>query len=270
MNIFKREMRGNLKGLLIWCVSMFALALVGFGEYGILMNSDDPIDFDEMMNMMPRVVQLMMGLGKYIPGTTDMISVNTADGWYVCMFVWCALVAYIHAALLGADILAKEEHDRTSEFLFTKPVTRGAVITPKIFAGMLNALFVTGTCGLAAAAVFGQYMDYGKIAATITGMYITALGFFFFGLLMSAVFTGKGKAAGAAVGFVGLAYGSGVVIEALEAEGTLRFLSPMLWFDSIAVMFDGMSAGLIALAAVLIAACTAGTYALYQKRNLHS
>ena len=47
-------------------------------------------------------------------------------------------MATIHAAMLGATIIAKEERDKTSEFLFAKPVLRSTIITAKLLAAFVN------------------------------------------------------------------------------------------------------------------------------------
>ena len=48
------------------------------------------------------------------------VDVSKISGYYSILFVYILLMATIHAAMLGADIIAKEERDKTSEFLFVK------------------------------------------------------------------------------------------------------------------------------------------------------
>ena len=41
-------------------------------------------------------------------------------------------MATVHAAMLGADIISKEERDKTAEFLFVKPISRNKIIISKL------------------------------------------------------------------------------------------------------------------------------------------
>jgi len=49
-------------------------------------------------------------------------------------------MAKIHASMIGAAIISKEERDKTTEFLFAKPVSRNEIITAKLFSGFANIL----------------------------------------------------------------------------------------------------------------------------------
>ena len=57
------------------------------------------------------------------------LDLSKVSGYYGMLFIYLLLMATIHAAMLGATIIAKEERDKTSEFLFVKPVSRSKVIT---------------------------------------------------------------------------------------------------------------------------------------------
>ncbi|MDR0197561.1 MAG: ABC transporter permease [Oscillospiraceae bacterium] len=251
-NVFRREMRANLKAVIIWGAAMFAFSAVGFGEYAVVTGGETPMDFDKMINIMPRLVQLMMGMGKYEPGTSEIISVSTAQGWYICMFLWCGLVAYIHAALLGADILSKEERDKTAEFLYTKPIKRSEAVCGKMAAAVLNSFFVVFVCWAGAVLTFlAQLKDVsvinaGSITLSMFGMFLTAQVFMFLGILLSTVLRGRGKALTASVWAVAVFYALGVAFEAYNLP--VRAVTPMMWFDSARVIYVGFEPLYAALA----------------------
>ena len=52
-------------------------------------------------------------------------------------------MATIHAAMLGATIIAKEERDKTAEFLFVKPVSRSKIISFKLLVALVNIVILT-------------------------------------------------------------------------------------------------------------------------------
>lgn len=266
INVFKRELKSNFKALLIWASAMFLMGLIGFGEYGIIMVGDSNVDMGVIIDMMPRVVQVMFGMGT--------LSVNTPEGWYVCMFLWCALIAFLHAALLGANIISKEESDKTSEFLYTKPIKRNAVITGKIFAAVIYIAAVVFACWVSIVLVFNKYIKdtdlYADIPLTLLGMFLTSLIFFFIGLFMSAVFTVRGKAAQYSAITVVAAYLISVMIEMVGNIDYLSFISPFRYFDAVRILDKGIEPLYVVLSTVIILVTGYFTYFLYGMRNLHS
>ena len=78
----------------------------------------------ELMSQFPRSIQVITGISGF--------DLGTVSGYFGVMFLYIALLGTIHALLLGSNIIAKEERDKTSEFLFTKPISRSRVINGKI------------------------------------------------------------------------------------------------------------------------------------------
>jgi len=264
--IAKRELRANRKSLLIWSAALAALTVIGLGEYQVIMGEDSTINMGAIVDMMPRVVQVMFGLGR--------ISVNTADGWYVCMFLWCAVLVYLYAALLGAGILAKEERDKTAEFLFTRPLTRGAVIGGKMLAAVLQTLLLVLVGWASTMLVFGNTAKGTPLLRDISltilgGMFLTALVFLFAGMCLAALFSGYARAAQTAALAVTASYLLSVAIEMSGKIDYLNFLSPFCYFDAVRVLEQGLEWPYILLSAALSAVFGALTHVLYKKRNLH-
>ena len=84
---------------------------------------------------------------------------HKASGFYGIMFLYMAVMAAVHAVILGAGVIAEEERDKTSEFLYAKPVSRSRALTGKLLAGLTN-LVVLNLVTLASSFVFVGF--YGK------------------------------------------------------------------------------------------------------------
>ena len=119
MNIFKREMRANRKSLIIWCFGVLFIVGSGMGKYAALSNTGDSIN--ELMAHMPSSLQAIMGIGS--------LDLATVDGYFGLLYLYLVIMASIHAAMLGATMISKEERDKTAEFLFVKPISRTTVIS---------------------------------------------------------------------------------------------------------------------------------------------
>lgn len=262
--VFKREIKANLKAMLIWAAAVLALSVVGFGEYGVVMEGG--IDLGGVMALMPQIVKSILGMG--------VISVDTPEGWYACMFVWCAIAAYIHAALLGAGILSKEESDKTAEFLYTKPITREKVIRGKTLAAFVSIFVVVFACWGGAYALMYRYVHGTSlelaIHLTMLGMLLTSMVFFSIGLLLSAIFKGRGKAAQYAVIVVFAFYLISVVIEVSGDIDYLRVITPFRYFDAATILNGGYDYLYNVLSVAILGVAGALTEYLYKRRDLHS
>ncbi|MFA5881807.1 MAG: ABC transporter permease subunit, partial [Eubacteriales bacterium] len=73
------------------------------------------------------------------------------------LFLYLVVMATIHAAMLGANIIAKEERDKTAEFLLAKPVSRNEIITVKLGAGLTNILIFNAVTLLSSLVIVGHY-----------------------------------------------------------------------------------------------------------------
>ena len=56
------------------------------------------------------------------------------------LFLYIAVMGAVHAVILGSELISKEERDKTSEFLYAKPVSRPTALTGKLLAGLTNLI----------------------------------------------------------------------------------------------------------------------------------
>ncbi|MFL6561849.1 MAG: ABC transporter permease subunit [Bacillus sp. (in: firmicutes)] len=64
--------------------------------------------------------------------------IHPISGYYSLLYIYLLLMATIHATMLGASIIAKEERGKKAEFLFVKPVSRNGIITAKLLVAFTN------------------------------------------------------------------------------------------------------------------------------------
>ena len=63
---------------------------------------------NDLMADMPKSLKAVMGFSD--------VDLSKISGYYSILFVYLLLMATIHAAMLGATIIAKEERDKTLNF----------------------------------------------------------------------------------------------------------------------------------------------------------
>lgn len=124
MVLFKHEMKQNKKALLIWSLSVSIMSFVC-----ILM-------FIEMKGSFDKLNEAMSSMGNLTKAyAMDKLDIATMMGYYS---VECgnilALGGTMFAAMIGINMLSKEEGGHTAEFLLTHPVSRVFVVLQKYLA----------------------------------------------------------------------------------------------------------------------------------------
>ncbi len=129
MNIFLRELKANLKSLLIWSVIIALLIMMAVAKFSAF--AGDP-EMLKMLDSMPPAMLDALSMRAF--------NLTTLSGFYGIMFIYFGLMGAIAAAMWGSDIISKEERDKTVEFSLVLPVSRSRVITAKALAALVNCI----------------------------------------------------------------------------------------------------------------------------------
>ena len=122
--MLKREMKVNFKSFLIWLLVLIGIFLMVFLVYPSIINSDNIKMMDEMMKMFPS--QMLKAFNM------DISVIDSAFGWLKTEgFIFVLLIIGCYSAILGSNILLKEESDKTIEYLNSLPITRNKIIFNK-------------------------------------------------------------------------------------------------------------------------------------------
>ncbi len=262
MNIFFRELKANRKALIIWSVCMFLLILSGMGKYTAYSSGGGGSDVFEKM---PYTLKALLGMGSF--------DVTTIGGFFGMMFVYIELAVAIHAVLLGSGIIAKEERDKTTEFLMVKPVSRTKVITSKFFAAFANVVVVNlisfGT-SLMMVDVYSKGEDITEnIAVFFVSMFIVQLVFLSLGAAISAVIK-KPKVSGSAA--AGILMGSFIVAKITDLTDKVNIInvfSPFKYFSYKDIVDGkGIDITIVVLCIVAVTVFVSATYLFYRRRDL--
>lgn len=259
--VFRHEMRANRKSLIGWSAVMVFLVVIGAAEYPVVVGMGDRIG--EVVDVMPRIMRVIFGL--------DAQPITTPLGYYAALYPWYALVACAHAAILGATIMAKEERDRTADFLFTKPVTRSEVVGAKLLAASINIItitLVTAVLALVTTNPDGEITT--QILLSMVGMLLAQFAFLGIAFLLSAITQNARAALAISVFSVVLGYGLAVTIEYV---GSINFLGPISPFRYVPAS-DALAGQIDAVPVVIGLIVALGTTLLasrrWKGRDLHA
>ena len=120
MNIVNRELKANLKSLIIWSIAVAFLVLVWMIEFESFANNPY---IDDFIKSMPQGLLNAVGMSN--------LDLRSLEGFIGTISLYLYLLLGIHSVLLGSSIISKEERDKTAEYLFTLPISREKVICSK-------------------------------------------------------------------------------------------------------------------------------------------
>ncbi|RNC29086.1 MAG: hypothetical protein AWM53_01006 [Candidatus Dichloromethanomonas elyunquensis] len=264
MNIFWREIKAGRKSLLIWSVGIILFMMSGMVKYESYTAS--PQSINEMIAKMPTVLKTILGLG-----TFDLTMVT---GYYGMLFFYLVLMAAIYAVMLGANIISKEEQDKTAEFLFLKPISRNQVITYKLSACLVNIAIFTLVTFLSSILMVEHYSKgediFSPIIKLISGMFIIQLIFLSIGSAMAAVGRHPQKASSLGTGILLLTFFLSIIIDLNSRIENLKYLTPFKYFEAKDVLYGpGFQPVFLILSFGIIVLLLGTTYVFYQKRDLY-
>ena len=262
MNVLLRELRAHWKGILFWSLGMMALIGSGMAKYDAYQSTGQSIN--QLMAQFPKSVQIILGISGF--------DLTTAAGFYGLLFIYIAIMAAIHAALIGSDMIAKEERDKTSEFLFSKPISRAKALTGKLLAGLV-ILIVFNAVTTASSVYMVGYFNKGAsanhdILFLMAGLAFLQIIFFSVGAAVAGVNKHQKSSASIATSVLLLTFILYFVINLNGKLDFLKYLSPFKYFEAHAIITNGLDPFYMVLSLIITVVLIASTYFTYSRRDL--
>jgi len=261
--IFRRELKSNARGLVIWSLVLGGLVLMMMSVYPSF--AEDAQTAEEMLNVFPEPLAKVFGM--------DTLNLGTYTGFYgVEVHLINTLVGSVYAALLAAGMLAKEENDHTAEFLLSKPVTRIEVTGQKLAAVltnlfMLNAVItaVSFACtGFADEAVELDILAWYLLATFLLHVTVASVSF-----LLSAVMRRTRSIVSIALGIVFLSYALHIMAGLSDRFDFLRHVSLFSFTDAAAIVENGgLDAPCAAVMVLVSLLCAFGAIGYYHNKDI--
>ncbi len=263
MNVYLREMKAHRTALIWWCLGMFALVASGMAKYAAYETAGESIT--AIFETLPKAVLVVFGMQGF--------DLTKASGFFGVLFLYIAVMGAIHAALLGASLISKEERDRTSEFLYTKPISRGAALTAKLLAGLTNVIIfniATSAASIYSVEYFGRGESVGNdIILLMVGFLFLQLIFFSMSALVAGVVRRPKAAPSIATSIMFLTFLLAYLVNMSESLDFLKYVTPFKYFDALALLTDGkLDPVFVGLSALIVGLSVFGTYHFYSARDL--
>lgn len=263
MNIVKRELKSNIKSLLIWSVSIIFLISVWMIKFESFAGNPQ---INDLLDSMPRGMLDALGMG-------DM-NLASLSGFISTLSLYLYLILGIYAVLLGSSIISKEERDKTAEYLFTLPISRKKVVWSKLVAAIIN-LILLNLVTLASTIITSMNYEkdegfYKFIILLFLAIFILQMIFLSIGMLVASINKRYKKSGNISVSILMIAFVISSLVNMVESVDFLKYITPFKFFDANYILNKGkMEPVFIILSLLIIGIGIYGTFIIYPKRDLN-
>ena len=229
MTLIKHELRQGWKSLLIWTISIgFFVAMCVFM-------------YPEMESEMENVDDLFSSMGAFTAAFgMDRLNFGTLIGFYA---VECGNILGIggsfFASLIGISILAKEEKERTAEYLLTHPVSRIRIITEKLASVMIQIVIMNAVIfilSITSTALIGEDIPWKEIC-------LLHLAYFLIQIELAGICFGisaflRHSGLGIGLGIAAVMYFLNIVANISESAEFLKYITPFGYAEGADIVSD--------------------------------
>lgn len=259
MRLLRQELQQNRKMLLIWTAVVAGMIFVFM------------LMFPQMAGQMEDMSDIYANMGGFSAAFgMDKISFATPMGFYGTEAgAMLSIGGGMLAALLGGNILCKEEGGHTAEFLFTMPIRRETAALSKLEAALLMAVLFNLVCmaaGIGAFALIGEEIAWKEfllyhVSQILMQMEVVCLCFCISAFLRKVSY-------GLGIGVAMLLYFLQMFVNISDRVEWLKFVTPFYYADA-ACIFSASQVewGLVALGAVYAFAAAAVGICQFGKKD---
>lgn len=260
MRIIIHELKQSRKSVLIWtCAITFMLSICVFL-------------FPEMKGQMEAVNDMFSSMGSFTAAFgMDRLNFGTFIGYYAieCGNVM-GLGGAFFAALIAVSALAKEEKDRTAEFLLSHPVSRAEVITQKLISVFVSIVIMNVVAygfSVMSAAVVGEAIPWKEVTLLHLAYFLMQIEIagICFGI---SAFIRRGSL-GIGLGFAVIMYFLNLMSNITSSADFLKYITPFGYTDGADIVTDGsLKAELVLLGLVYTVIGISVAYIKYTKKDI--
>ena len=220
---------------------------------------------NKFLEQMPLSARKLFGMAE--------LDITSISAFYSIFSLYFFLLLGLHAVMLGAVILSKEERDRTADFLFVKPLLRSRILTAKLVAALFNIAGFNLVTMISSIFIVNSFNKgepiHGQIIRLCIALFFVQVLYLALGALVAALSNNTKKASSLAAFLLLFHFMLSVLIDLYEKLDKLTILTPFKYFDALQLMKEGKFEPIYMILVVAgIIAATVGTYLLYNKRDL--
>lgn len=260
--MIKKEIYSNFKSFLIWISIIIAMFIIVFAVYPSM--TKDAELMNQMLSAFPKEMLEHFNM--------DVIGIGTVFGWVATEgFMMLTLVGGVYFAMMGSNILLKEENDGTIEFLYSKPITRKKIVASKFITGFIYILLFNLCISIVIlfGLIFSKDLNFLKWVFISILPIIIHLFFFTISILISIFLTKTRKSIGISLGILFGFYVLNVLGAMSEKIEFLKYLSPFYYINARSIITNSKIDGLNCIIVLIISIIfTILSFKFFDKKEL--
>jgi len=264
MPLYLRELSDNKKTFFIWIAVLIVMNILSFSVYPSI--ADASSDFQELLQNYPEAIVKMMGAGQL-----DFSNILHFFGMEVYLFI--TLLGSIYAMILGSGIIAKEQDDKTIEFLLAKPLSRKNIVNSKVMAVITYILVFNLILFISDYAMLEAFKrdEYSmKIFAVLSlGGLMLHFTFAAIGIFISSIIVKVRTAMSISLGVVLGMYFLSIISSISDRLSNLKYITPFRYVEATDLIINGrISYIYIIIMILIIVFFTSAAYVYYSRKDI--
>ena len=225
-NLYLKELKRNRKNLMIWSSIVIGFTFMVLAIFPYMAEMGEGMS--SLMESIPPEIGKAMGM--------DAETWSSILGFYSTYYgVYIIVLISIFTTSTGATIISKEEKDRTSEFLLTRPISRKEIVISKLLSLFTLSFLIFGIQTTAAIIGIQLFAVTDVDWAVFTQMHVSGLVLVLFfttiGVLISMFVTPKKNFMGIVVGLTFGTYFLNAIGKSADAVSWISYLSPFNYLE---------------------------------------
>lgn len=262
MYMVLRELKSNLKSLIFWSLGILFIVGDGIVEYEGFQKSGNAIG--AIVEAMPESLQVILNM--------DQLDITDILGYYTVFFAYLVILCAVHSVMLGSSIIAKEERDKTAEFLLAKPISRERIILFKLVAGLIQLLIINAVAWISTFIGISFYEEGQgmEIAFLMIGLFLVQSIFLLIGTAIAAVCREPKMTMSLSAGVLLILYIASVLGSLYSRLDFLQYFTPFAYIDAHQLINgEGFDGRFIGIAITIMAALFTITLRGYLRRDMN-
>lgn len=265
MVVFRRELKNYYKSFLIWVA---VIAMFGMGKMSEFTTFVEGVHSkEEALAQFSSTIVTAMGM--------DKVDITNVLGYFSArVFSMIMLLGCVYAIMLAAIMLAKEEDDKTIEFLLSKPIVRSTIVTSKLlcvtfYLALFNIIMFLATVGTFQGLDADGTYKVGTLAMLYVGSFIANMTFALLGVFISTFISSAKTIYPLSIGIVLGEYMLTMLTNSSEKAEAIKYINIFSYVDSAEVVNkNGLDAGHVVVLLVITAVFTVLTYVRYNTKDI--
>ena len=266
MNIFKLELKFDLKRFIFWSIGIFLLLVAGMTKFKGFSDPVASADLTQLIEEFPKIILAMMGMAN--------VDIQSLGGYFFILQYYVLLCIMIYSIHLGSNAVLRENFDKTYEFVFTKPRKRSFILSMKLLSSFIY-LFIFSLLNLGFSFLAFEILDIqnsiqGTVVMCSIAGFLVGLIFLSLSACISSLVKKPEKGTRISYLIFLFVFVMGIVFDISENAKYIKIFTPLKYFEGKDLVSGMLDPLYIIISVVLSAVFIVVAFTAFNKKDLNA